>query len=96
MLPSTLKRIEYNAFKGCKNLKGIALPRGLEYIGSMCFANTGIAEITLPGALKRIGEYVFANCDGLRTVRVEESCGADVEKLLENFVRVLIMHQGTK
>ena len=32
-LPSTLKRIEYNAFESCKNLKSIKLPEMLEYIG---------------------------------------------------------------
>lgn len=31
--PSTLKKIEYSAFQGCKNLKEISLPDGLEYIG---------------------------------------------------------------
>ena len=77
-------------------MENIALPKGLEYIGNECFRNTSITEITLPGALKEVGECVFADCDRLRTVRVEEGCGADVEKLLENFVRVLIMHQGTK
>ena len=36
-LPPTLKRIEYSAFKNCKNLKGINLPERLEYIGMWCF-----------------------------------------------------------
>lgn len=36
-LPSTLKRIERNAFKHCKNLKSINLPDHLEYIGKSCF-----------------------------------------------------------
>ena len=36
-LPSTLKRIEYNAFQHCKDLKSINLPRKLEYIGKRCF-----------------------------------------------------------
>ena len=32
-LPSTLKRIEYNTFKKCKNLRSIVLPDGLEFVG---------------------------------------------------------------
>ena len=32
-LPSTLKRIEYNAFESCKNLKSINLPEMVEYVG---------------------------------------------------------------
>lgn len=32
--PSTLKRIEYNAFYKCSNLKNIVLPERLEYIGN--------------------------------------------------------------
>lgn len=36
-LPATLKRIEYSAFEGCKALKSITLPEGLEFIGKMCF-----------------------------------------------------------
>ena len=36
-LPSTLKRIEYCTFNGCKNLSNINLPERLEYIGKQCF-----------------------------------------------------------
>ena len=36
-LPSTLKRIGYSAFTGCRNLKAIELPDGLEYLGEECF-----------------------------------------------------------
>lgn len=32
-LPRTLKRIEYNAFKSCKDIESIVLPEELEYIG---------------------------------------------------------------
>ena len=36
-LPSTLKRIEYNAFGDCRNLKRLVLPDKLEHIGRCCF-----------------------------------------------------------
>ena len=41
-LPSTLKRIEYSAFRNCKHLKSVALPKGLEKIGEGCFCESGI------------------------------------------------------
>ena len=36
-LPSTLKRIEYRAFKNCKGLKRVNLPENIEHIGRQCF-----------------------------------------------------------
>ena len=40
---SQLKKIGYNAFCGCKQLKNISLPTGLEELGASCFSDTGIA-----------------------------------------------------
>ena len=36
-LPSTLRRIEYSAFRDCKDLKSVRLPERLEYIGKLGF-----------------------------------------------------------
>ena len=58
-LPSTLKRIEYNAFSNCKNLKSITLPDKLEYIGKLCFWGSALESIRLPPALKTVGNYAF-------------------------------------
>ena len=58
-LPSTLKRIEYQTFYNCKNLKRIEIPNGIEYIGSECFCESGVEEITLPGTLKEIERKIF-------------------------------------
>ena len=53
-LPSTLKRIEYNIFSGCKNLRNICLPERLEYIGKKCFCRSALVSIRLPSALKAV------------------------------------------
>ena len=37
VLPSTLKKIEYCTFAGCKSLKVICFPEGLEHLGASCF-----------------------------------------------------------
>ena len=55
-LPSTLKRVEYYAFKTCRNLKSINLPKKLEHIGDGCFSGSGIGEILIPKTVKFIGE----------------------------------------
>ena len=46
-LPKTLRRIEYNAFKDCGNLKDVLLPYGLEFIGEKAFFNTKFADVTV-------------------------------------------------
>ena len=41
-LPGTLKWILFRAFEGCKDLRELTLPEGLEYIGKQCFDGSGI------------------------------------------------------
>lgn len=41
-LPSTVKKLEYGTFMDCQSLKNIRLSHGLEYIGGLCFSNSGI------------------------------------------------------
>lgn len=53
-LPSTLRRIEYNAFRECTNLRNIKLPDRLEYIGKYSFSETGLEEVTLPASLRTV------------------------------------------
>ena len=70
---STLKTIEYNAFKECKNLKSIELFEGLETIGDNCFQSTGLEEVTLPKTVKNVGDNVFSGCDDI-CVYAPDSC----------------------
>ena len=58
-LPPTLKRIEYSAFKKCKNLTSIELPQQLESIGKRSFFGTDLTQILFPRSLKSIGEAAF-------------------------------------
>lgn len=88
ILPSTLKKLEYNTFYDCKNLKSIEIPWGVEYIGWQCFQNSGIEEITLPSTLKGIDEEAFKNCYSLRTVWVENGCTIDIREYVNSNVKV--------
>lgn len=67
-LPSTLKRIEYSAFRGCRHLKSIRLPDRLEKICNRCFEESGIEEIIFPASVKTIDAEAFHCCESLRSV----------------------------
>lgn len=59
-LPSTLKRIEEETFRYCKNLKSVEIPNGVEYVGRWCFTNCVLEKITLPATLAIEG--AFSDC----------------------------------
>ena len=77
-LPSTLKRLEPETFKRCRDLRKVVIPNGVEYIGEECFTHSGINEITLPGTMREIGSDAFEDCEQLRLVWVEDGCTADI------------------
>lgn len=73
ILPSTLKRIEYDAFWCCKNLKGISFPENLEFIGRYCFYQSALESIEFPSTLKVIERSAFLKCEKLRNVEFPTS-----------------------
>ena len=71
-LPSTLKRIEYDAFQRCEMLKTIRLPGELEYIGKWCFEESGLEELVIPGSVKEVGCRAFFQCAKLKHVQLSD------------------------
>ena len=65
--PSTLLRIESNAFSGCENLMcNISLPTSLLYIGNYAFENSAISgNLTLPDGIIYVGPDAFYGCKDL-------------------------------
>ena len=58
-LPTSLKQIYEQAFRGTTNLKSISLPDGLEVLGSRAFNASGITSIVIPGTVKTVGANAF-------------------------------------
>ena len=58
-LPSTLRKIAYRTFAGCRSLKAIELPDRLECIGKYCFSESGLESIKTPSALRTIDAWAF-------------------------------------
>jgi hypothetical protein len=74
-LPSALTSIESDTFSGCGALTAITLPSSLASIANNAFANTGLATLSLPAAVRDIGNTAFQNCRDLRWVKWPASPG---------------------
>ena len=62
-IPDGVKRIEYETFYSCNQLKTVTLPDGLEYIGQYAFCNCDNMEsINIPSQLQTIDYEAFAYC----------------------------------
>ena len=71
-LPETLKRIEYGAFRDCRNLKGVQFPSTLEEIGLRAFEGSGFESVTTPLAVRIIHQSAFCRCQNLKRVVLNE------------------------
>ncbi len=68
-IPSTVTRIEANAFTSCKNLKGITLSSGLKTIGDYAFYNcTSLTTMRIEGKIVSIGKYSFYKCSNISNI----------------------------
>ena len=68
---SSLKRIEKEAFRNCKNLREMEIPATVKSLGIACFRGcTGLQTINIPDSVESLGESCFYGCAGLRAVSV--------------------------
>lgn len=66
-LPSSLRKIEKNAFEGCVSLKEIEIPEGVCHIGEEAFRGCGsLQHIKTPSTLSSIGKRAFYECNDLK------------------------------
>jgi len=72
-LPSSIKCIGTSAFEGCKEIKTINLPEGLEEIGRRAFRGTELSGVRLPSTLKYLGGCAFAYNKNLDIITLPES-----------------------
>ena len=79
-LPNALSVIPDQAFQNCKSLSGnLVIPASVKEIGRLafnsCTALNGDSEnpsqITLPESLKKINDYVFSDCNKIKTIKFQ-------------------------
>lgn len=71
VLPPNLRTIGNAAFLSCTALTDIALPSGVEKIGTMAFARSGLRAISLGAATTGLGASAFDGCSALESISVE-------------------------
>ena len=60
VIPSSVQRIENNAFKACLSLVSVTLPEGLNYIGDYAFMDCKkLPNITIPSTITYMGDGAF-------------------------------------
>ena len=73
-LPPALRHIAKGAFSGCTALKSVNFPSSLTSIGDKAFQSTALetADMSLCGGLTSVGNWAFASCSRLTSVRLPE------------------------
>lgn len=59
VLPSTIVRINDEAFFGCQHLISINLPEGLVEVGEKAFYASALTKLYIPNSVRRIGDKAF-------------------------------------
>lgn len=73
-IPASLKYIGYSALCGSRKIgMKLTIPKGVEHIGGLNFANTFIKEVTIPSTVKSIDVGAFRDMMMLEKVTFEEN-----------------------
>ncbi|MBQ9952625.1 MAG: leucine-rich repeat domain-containing protein [Clostridia bacterium] len=80
-LPSMVKSIEDEAFKGNTAIENVVIPDGATGIGRQAFADcAALQSVTIPDSVVYIGEEAFAGCEGVVIVCSSTSTAAQYAK----------------
>ena len=69
ILPTSVKTINGDAFRGCSSLESVTMP-GVEEIGGRAFKGSGLMSVTLPAGVRTIGAQAFDSCASLASVEM--------------------------
>ena len=70
-LPAELKKINAEAFYGCRNLTDIEIPKTVTSVGNSAFRYSGITKVTLGPDLNFLGSHVFGCCPNIEAFEVD-------------------------
>lgn len=85
----TPREIGNQAFRGCRVLRTIALPEGVESLGQALFADCDtLAEVELPAEIEEIPAYFFMNCKELEDIDIPETVRSINYEAFKNCVKL--------
>ena len=64
----TVTALGDNCFKGCYNLAAMEIPTTVTTLGVSSLEGTSLIGYTIPNHITTIGDYVFKDCTGLRSI----------------------------
>ena len=74
VIPNSVTKIGYEAFKGCSGLTSITIPNSVKAIDNSAFSYcSGLTSVTIPNSVKTIGDDAFCGCSGLTSVTIPNS-----------------------
>lgn len=74
VLPSTLRKIGFWAFRGCEKLSSITIPEGVTKVEYNTFEMcNSLRSVTLPNSINTIEESAFEHCSNLRSIELPSS-----------------------
>ena len=75
IIPSSVTRIEGDAFRGCSSLTSISIPSSVTEIGGCAFDGcSSLTNISIPSSVTEIGYNAFRGCSSLMEVRIPKGC----------------------
>lgn len=73
-IPDKTIKLNDDIFYGCKRLKEITIPLGVESIGDNAFYGcTALEDVIISPSVKSLGAYAFASCEALTRINIPES-----------------------
>lgn len=71
VLPKTMRKLNYAAFRCNHSLASVTLNEGLEYLGNRAFCKDSLlTNITIPSTVTFMGDYAIGDCPNLQWVEM--------------------------